>query len=434
MIKRFVSAFVVIHILSVTPVIADQDDNNSDTTHTDDSLMVDEIEEICPAEYVEFVKLRQLPEFPLDGPFYKDRYAETDLLYKVTDNYGNGYDDLYGTRNCRPVLHGVAYRGGGNNYYHNTDKRNNHNPLPEDGVMNLCEEGFSASVYLYRTNWEESAQYQWCDCIGGNENFMVYEQLDYFDDDHMYEALKLVYESAIDPTVGPVYLHCWNGWHASGYISALILRQFCGFTAQEAINYWDLGTDGQNTSPRYNSIRDDIRNFEPYEDLMITDSLGNLICVDMPEVIDYTQLFIDIGTLVLAPEAIPIDYSITLTNVTFSPGKTTLSNVDDNRDLQLLLDAMTTHEDLIIEVQGHTDNSGSYSENLSFSKQRAAYVYNWLIEKGVDPARLTYEGYSSSMPKFSNGTSDGRAANRRIDIRIVDKKEQPSDKLVDEDE
>ena len=64
---------------------------------------------------------------------------------------------------------------------------------------------------------------------------------------------KIVYESAINDSVGPVYLHCWNGWHASGYISALILKQFCGMSDIEATAYWDLGTDGANTSPRYNS-------------------------------------------------------------------------------------------------------------------------------------------------------------------------------------
>ena len=42
---------------------------------------------------------------------------------KATDNYGNGNLDLYGTRNFRTILHGVAYRGGGNNYYHNENKR-----------------------------------------------------------------------------------------------------------------------------------------------------------------------------------------------------------------------------------------------------------------------------------------------------------------------
>ena len=64
-------------------------------------------------------------------------------MTKIVDNRGDGFDDLYGTRNLRPILHGVAYRGGANNYYHKTNKRKNNNPLPKDGLQNLCTEGFS---------------------------------------------------------------------------------------------------------------------------------------------------------------------------------------------------------------------------------------------------------------------------------------------------
>ena len=73
-------------------------------------------------------------------------------MVKVTDNWGNQFEDLYGTRNMRPVLHGVAYRGGANNYYHKRNKRKNQNPLPSDGLLNLCQEGFSGAVYLYQQN------------------------------------------------------------------------------------------------------------------------------------------------------------------------------------------------------------------------------------------------------------------------------------------
>ena len=57
--------------------------------------------------------------------YYKNRYNEKDLLYKVVDNWGKGFDSLYGTRNLRPILHGIAYRGGANNYFHETKKRRN---------------------------------------------------------------------------------------------------------------------------------------------------------------------------------------------------------------------------------------------------------------------------------------------------------------------
>ena len=49
---------------------------------------------------------------------YKLRYKVNCVQDKITDNRGNGFEDLYGTRNFRVILHGVAYRGGGNNYYH----------------------------------------------------------------------------------------------------------------------------------------------------------------------------------------------------------------------------------------------------------------------------------------------------------------------------
>ena len=57
--------------------------------------------------------------------YYKNLYGAECVQEKITDNQGNGFEDLYGTRNFRVILHGVAYRGGGNNYYHRSDKRNN---------------------------------------------------------------------------------------------------------------------------------------------------------------------------------------------------------------------------------------------------------------------------------------------------------------------
>ena len=113
--------------------------------HINDSLDEDSIQPII----FTFTE----PPFTLTSDFYKSRYNEEDLMTKVVDNFGNGFDSLYGTRNLRPILHGVAYRGGANNYFHKTAKRKNSNPLPEDGIAALCQEGFSNSVYLYRTTW-----------------------------------------------------------------------------------------------------------------------------------------------------------------------------------------------------------------------------------------------------------------------------------------
>jgi hypothetical protein len=67
-------------------------------------------------------------------------------------------------------------------YYHKENKRNNHNPLPLDGIENLCQEGFSASVYLYRENWETAPNKKDCNCVNQATNSMDYFQYDYYDD------------------------------------------------------------------------------------------------------------------------------------------------------------------------------------------------------------------------------------------------------------
>ena len=85
----------------------------------------------------DFLSIDYLTDITARIEVYKSRYGVECVQDKITDNKGEGFDALYGTRNFRVVLHGVAYRGGGNNYYHNTNKRGNKNPLPLDGLNAL---------------------------------------------------------------------------------------------------------------------------------------------------------------------------------------------------------------------------------------------------------------------------------------------------------
>ena len=427
----------IISIFCLFNVFAHEHDPPVGDTTVVDSLMTEaellqrSFPEICPDE--EYEHWIYNPDFHLTPDYYKNRYVETDLMYKVVDNFGNGFDSLYGARNMRPILHGVAYRGGANNYYHKDNARHNHNPLPDDGINNLCKEGFSGSVYLYRNNFDTAPVVKNCDCVNGAKNKMDYYQYDYFDDKHVYEMVKMVYESAIDSTVGPVYMHCWNGWHASGFISAILLKQFCGFNDLDATAYWDLGTDGANNSPRYNSIRERIMNFKPISEFLISDAIGNNICPPMPEFIDSSQLHISIEHLSIVPEAIPVGTIMILENVQFGPSKTTFSNISSNTDVANLLKAMKKNPDMVIELSGHTDKSGNEATNKSLSKERAKFIYDYLIKEGVPATSLSYKGLGSAKPAYSNKTKDGRAANRRIEIKLISKKAESMDKLVDEE-
>ena len=90
----------------------------------------------------------------------------------------------------------------------------------------------------------------------------------------MFSAVKL----AIQNNSGPIYMHCWNGWHASGLASALALRQFCGMNSKDAVSYWDKNTDGNNTDPNFESIRQSIRDFVPWAEFKITPEVRERIC------------------------------------------------------------------------------------------------------------------------------------------------------------
>ncbi|MCL4304834.1 OmpA family protein [bacterium] len=70
----------------------------------------------------------------------------------------------------------------------------------------------------------------------------------------------------------------------------------------------------------------------------------------------------------------------------------------------------------LLEVQGHTDNTGSDAINNPLSQARADAVRNYLISRGVDPSRLVAKGYGSTKPVASNASEQGRYQNRRIDL------------------
>ena len=70
-----------------------------------------------------------------------------------------------------------------------------------------------------------------------------------------------------------------------------------------------------------------------------------------------------------------------------------------------------------VQLIGHTDNSGSESLNLRLSNSRAESVYNFLINKGVSSAQISFSGEGESSPKYSNDSEENRRKNRRVEIK-----------------
>ncbi|MNV80370.1 putative lipoprotein YiaD precursor [compost metagenome] len=73
----------------------------------------------------------------------------------------------------------------------------------------------------------------------------------------------------------------------------------------------------------------------------------------------------------------------------------------------------------LIDVDGHTDSTGSASYNQGLSERRAASVANYLASQGVDQRRMATMGFGQERPIASNASEAGRAQNRRVEISIA---------------
>jgi outer membrane protein OmpA-like peptidoglycan-associated protein len=72
-----------------------------------------------------------------------------------------------------------------------------------------------------------------------------------------------------------------------------------------------------------------------------------------------------------------------------------------------------------IDIYGHTDSTGSDAYNQTLSENRAASVARYLTQRGVNSVRIATRGFGESQPIADNSSEAGRAANRRVEIRIV---------------
>ncbi len=85
--------------------------------------------------------------------------------------------------------------------------------------------------------------------------------------------------------------------------------------------------------------------------------------------------------------------------------------------LRRLLAALQSAPALNVDIEGHTDADGDDGYNQNLSDRRAAAVVAWLVDNGIDAARLGAVGKGESAPVASNTTADGKALNRRVEVR-----------------
>lgn len=109
---------------------------------------------------------------------------------------------------------------------------------------------------------------------------------------------------------------------------------------------------------------------------------------------------------------------IILNNVYFEFEKATLKK-SSYKQLDNIIKTLSNNNEIKIEINGYTDNIGSYDYNLILSANRAKSVASYLIKNGIDKKRIKTNGYGSKNPVGNNNEISGREKNRRVEIKIL---------------
>ena len=91
---------------------------------------------------------------------------------------------------------------------------------------------------------------------------------------------------------------------------------------------------------------------------------------------------------------------------------------DSRTTLRDLATNFRQYPDELIDVEGHTDSTGTSEYNQSLSNRRANSVRDFLVDNGVSSRSITAVGYGETRPKSTNATPEGRQMNRRVEIHI----------------
>lgn len=94
---------------------------------------------------------------------------------------------------------------------------------------------------------------------------------------------------------------------------------------------------------------------------------------------------------------------------------------ESRTELEKIIELLTLNPVLKVEISGHTDNTGTDEYNQLLSRRRAESVVSYLVEHSIKKERLSFIGYGSSRPVASNETEEGRAKNRRTELKIMEK-------------
>lgn len=110
---------------------------------------------------------------------------------------------------------------------------------------------------------------------------------------------------------------------------------------------------------------------------------------------------------------------ITLNNIFFPTNSFALEDKSKN-ELNKLVNFLKENSTVKIEISGHTDNQGNAASNQTLSQNRAKAVFDYLVKEGIAATRLVSKGYGQTQPVAKNDTEEGRAKNRRTEVKVIE--------------
>ncbi len=170
---------------------------------------------------------------------------------------------LAGVRYMKPVLAGGLYRAGGPGGVKDLELAT---------LNRLCQAGFRNVIYLYGAAFGGERNIL-CATPDGGSNLLNYKSIEFRVG--RKKIMKSIYRNLMSADRGPVLVHCWNGWHATGEISAIALKQFCSYTNEAAIENFR-----KNTKPGVDleSLEKQIQDYRIDPKLVPPAEVQRLIC------------------------------------------------------------------------------------------------------------------------------------------------------------
>lgn len=117
-------------------------------------------------------------------------------------------------------------------------------------------------------------------------------------------------------------------------------------------------------------------------------------------------------------QPIEANATIVLRNIFFDVNKFDLKP-ESTSELDKLAALLRENPTVRIQISGHTDNVGKAEDNLVLSNNRAQAVVKYLVAHGIEQARLTFKGYGATMPVADNASEEGKAKNRRTELKVI---------------